>query len=315
MSERALVRHQGRIYDSARWEGFAFRPGDIVISTPPKCGTTWTQMICAQLVLQTPVLDRPLAEISPWLDMLTRARRDVVADLEAQTHRRFIKTHTPLDGVPLHPDVTYIGVGRDPRDAALSMDAHLANMDLAVVDAAIAEAARIDGLEPPSEGFVPPARPADPRDRFWAWVDDAESWRPTGTSLLRTLRHVETFFAVPPGTDVVLLHYDDLRTDLEGQMRALAARLGIEVPEARWPALVRAATFEDMRRRAAATVPRSAGGSMWRDDAAFFRRGTSGQWREFLDGESEARYRQRVLAITTPAVAAWVHHEDLAAWT
>ena len=50
--------------------------------------------------------------------MLTRALDDVVADLDAQTHRRFIKTHTPLDGLPHDPRVTYIGVGRDPRDVA-----------------------------------------------------------------------------------------------------------------------------------------------------------------------------------------------------
>jgi aryl sulfotransferase len=30
----------------------------------------------------------------------------VFADLEAQTHRRFIKTHTPLDGIPNDPTVT-----------------------------------------------------------------------------------------------------------------------------------------------------------------------------------------------------------------
>ena len=85
-----------RISDSARWDGFEFRPGDIVISTPPKCGTTWTQMICALLIFQTPTFAAPLDLISPWLDMLTRDRDEVVADLDAQTHRRFIKTHTPL---------------------------------------------------------------------------------------------------------------------------------------------------------------------------------------------------------------------------
>ena len=62
------------VQDSARWDGFRFRPGDIVISTPPKCGTTWTQMICALLVFQTPDLPAPLGELSPWLDMVTRPR-------------------------------------------------------------------------------------------------------------------------------------------------------------------------------------------------------------------------------------------------
>ena len=118
---KAVRRYEATMYDSNRWDGFELRPGDIIISTPPKCGTTWTQMICALLILQEPELPLPLDTLSPWIDMVTRARTDVFADLEAQTHRRFIKTHTPLDGIPSDPTVTYICVGRDPRDVGLSM--------------------------------------------------------------------------------------------------------------------------------------------------------------------------------------------------
>ena len=53
--------------DSARWTGFPFRDGDIVISTRSKTGTTWVQMICALLVFQTPELPEPVARLSPGL--------------------------------------------------------------------------------------------------------------------------------------------------------------------------------------------------------------------------------------------------------
>ena len=95
------TRYRSLISDNARWEGFELRPDDILICTPAKCGTTWMQMICALLVFQTTTFDRPLDLISPWLDMLTRERDDVVADLDAQTHRRFIKTHTPSRRPPV----------------------------------------------------------------------------------------------------------------------------------------------------------------------------------------------------------------------
>ena len=39
--------------DNARWIGFPFREGDVVISARSKTGTTWVQMICALLVFQT----------------------------------------------------------------------------------------------------------------------------------------------------------------------------------------------------------------------------------------------------------------------
>src|SRR5262249_22562375 len=75
----------------------------------------------------------PLDMLSPWIDMVTRARTEVFADLAAQTHRRFIKSHTPLDGIPNDPAVTYICVGRDPRDAGLSMARHIDNTDIGAV--------------------------------------------------------------------------------------------------------------------------------------------------------------------------------------
>src|ERR687894_519916 len=94
------VRYRSVVFDSARWDCLASREGDIVISTPPKCGTTWMQRLCALLVFDTEELDRPMAEISPWLDMLTSDIGSIVALLEAQTHRRFIKNPTPPGGLP-----------------------------------------------------------------------------------------------------------------------------------------------------------------------------------------------------------------------
>src|SRR5215208_7222068 len=123
------TRYRTIIADSGRWDGFAFRPGDVVISTPPKCGTTWTQMLCALLIFDGPDFPAPLADLSPWLDMCTRPLAEVTAALAVQNHRRFIKTHTPLDGIPLRADVTYLVVGRDPRDVAISLEHHHANVD------------------------------------------------------------------------------------------------------------------------------------------------------------------------------------------
>src|SRR5689334_24191330 len=97
------TRYRSIVADSARWDGFAFRPGDVVISTPPKCGTTWTQMLCALLIFDGPDFPAPLDQLSPWLDMSTRPLAQVMATYAAQPHRRIVKTHTPLDGLPLYP--------------------------------------------------------------------------------------------------------------------------------------------------------------------------------------------------------------------
>src|SRR2546429_9854256 len=115
-------------YDSGGWDGFEFGVGDIVISTPSKCGTTWMQMICALLIFGDTRLPRPLTELSPWLDIQTDTIANVFAALAAQPHRRFIKTHTPLDRLPFDERVPYICPGRDPRDAEIPSHHHLDSM-------------------------------------------------------------------------------------------------------------------------------------------------------------------------------------------
>ena len=124
-----LRRYRGFMADSARWERFEFRPDDVIISSPSKCGTTWTQQIVGSLLLDQPVLDRPISELSPWLDMETRPMAEVRRMLGDQRHRRVIKTHIPLDGVPIVDGVTYLGVGRHPLDLALSALDHAGNLD------------------------------------------------------------------------------------------------------------------------------------------------------------------------------------------
>ena len=304
-----MRRYRGVVFDSSRWDGFELRPGDIIISTPPKCGTTWTQMICAQLVLQEPELPLPLDTLSPWIDMVTRARTEVFADLAAQTHRRFIKTHTPLDGIPHDRAVTYICVGRDPRDVALSMDHHIDNTDIGAFLEARQRAAEIDAIEL-GPLHRPPPRPDGERDRFWQWVDDETPSTESGSSLRFTVEHLQTFRDAPDDLDVVCLHYDDLKADLEGQMRELAAHLGVEVDEDRWPRLVQAATFESMRSRADTTVP-GGGREHWIDPAAFFRRGTTGQWRDILDDADLGRYAARVRALASDDLVAWLHRQPI----
>ena len=309
MNETAsqVVRYTDFIYDSSRWEGFELRPSDIIITTPMKSGTTWVQMITALLIFQTPDLPAPLPEISPWLDILVSSRREVVARLDAQSHRRFIKTHTPLAGLPRADSVTYICVGRDPRDAALSMDDHLANTNMAALPAALAEAAAIDGRPMP----VPPA-PPDPaldqsdRARMLRWMFDDTPPTMSGPTLLAAVKHVQGFWDLRHSDNVVLLHYEDLKADLEGEMRRLADRLAIEVPEDRWPMLVHAASFDEMRRRAALLVP-YVQKHAWLDNADFFKKGRSGEWRDVLGDDDLRLYDARAASLAPPDLLAWLH--------
>jgi aryl sulfotransferase len=302
-STRPVIYRNGGM-DSTRWAGFVFRPGDIVISTPFKCGTTWLQRICALLVFGSPSLDRPLHRISPWLDMLTRPLDEVLADLDAQTHRRFIKTHTPFDGLPVQDGVTYVCLGRDPRDVALSWDNHETNMNNAAMERVLQAAAGGDLL--PTATPTEQEQATSAHDRFWQWVVDPTPATETMASLLATLHHLTTFWAVRDKTNVVMLHYADLKTDLDGQMRLLSERLDIPTSHETWGDLVHAATLDAMRENATMLTPHASDG-IWHDNKRFFHRARMGQWREFLDEQDLERYHQRVAELAPPDLADWLH--------
>jgi hypothetical protein len=231
----AHIRYASPDEDSARWSNFRFRAGDIVISTRSKCGTTWMQMICALLVFGTSDLPAPLSELSPWLDHEIEPAADVVRRLEDQRHRRFVKTHTPLDGVPVDRRATYVVVGRHPLDMAVSLYHQSDNIDRERVAELTGQPIRVRGERPSLH------------DWLVAWTEEQTTPAQQMDSLVGVLHHVSDAWVrrQEAEADVVLVHYADLLADLEGQMRWLAAHLGIDLAAQSWPALVRAASFED----------------------------------------------------------------------
>ena len=298
-------RYRNLIMDSQRWEGFQFRDDDIVISTASKCGTTWMQMQCALLLFQDPALPAPLTRLSPWVDIQTETRESVMSVLEAQTHRRFIKTHTPLDGIPWDDRVTYITVGRDPRDVALSWDNHMGNLNIEKVLNQRIEVAGADDLE---ELLTPEmlAPPEDPIVRFWTWIENGSIDDPDISGLPSLINHLHTFWVKRDLPNVALFRYEDMKADLDASMRRLASLLGVEVDEAKWPTLVEAATFDKMRDRASDLAPQVTH-EFWQDDARFFHVGGSGQWRAFFDDAAQERYDKRLDEIADRELVAWLN--------
>ena len=261
------------------------------------------------LILDTVEFDRPLSQISPWLDMLTRSRSDVVEALEAQQHRRVIKTHTPLDGLPLDGRVTYLCVGRDPRDVALSWQNHAVNLNMDAFMAARAKAVGLDDLA--DLGPPPPPPAADPVERFWQWAEGSPGsmWGPT---LAEVLGHMQTFWDHRRDTNVALFHYSDLRRDLPGELRRLAQVLHVDLPDTRLAELAEAATFARMKARADRLVPNVEGG-IWHSNSEFFHRGYHGQWRDLLDGDGRRRYAARVAQLVPTDLATWAHAGSITA--
>ena len=147
---------------------------NIVISTRSKSGTTWMQMICALLVFpSSDELPLPAsAQLSPWLDWVITPLEAVHSLLDSQQHRRIIETHTPLDGIPIEPGVTYIVVARHPLDMAVSLYHQGDNLDRA----------RIRQLS----GEAPTREASRPELREWllAWIGRASTLAMNSTRYL-----------------------------------------------------------------------------------------------------------------------------------
>ena len=289
--------------DNRRWAGLEVRPDDIIITTPAKAGTTWLQTICALLIFGPPPFPASLGELSPWLEMNIEPATDVHARLEAQTHRRFIKSHTPLDGLPQREGLRYLCVGRDPRDLALSWIDHDANLDLDGIVQFLTGSLggeRARELYDDRQEYDPDA---DVAERFTTYVT-TDRMMVAGGTLLGVATHLRQAWEARHRSDVLLLHYADLRADLEQEMRRVANFLAIDVEDSAWPTLVEAAGANAMRSRADRLAPGSHRGIL-RDPSAFFAAGRLQAWRQLPDAAVSA-YDERAEQFFEPDLRSWL---------
>lgn len=292
--------------DSRHWAGYQPRDGDIVIATAPKVGTTWTQRIVSLLIFQS-TDPRPLGQMSPWLDCRFQMPIEVALPMiEAQSHRRFLKSHLPMDALPIYDEVRYIHVARDGRDACMSYLNHFNSF--------VPEAwERIDAVGLADETIAAPAHrpPATPREFFHHWLEDD---RDLGSPMMaaKFFDIERSFWAERARQNLLLVHFNDLKADLSGEMKRIAAFLDIETPDDLWPRLVEAATFDSMKRDGE-TLMAGAERAFRGGHESFLHKGVNERWLGVLTDEDLEIYKRRVAAELSPALSSWLERGRLAA--
>jgi aryl sulfotransferase len=225
--------------------------------------------------------------VAPWFDARFFPVEDLVALLDAQRHRRSIKTHTPADGIPWFDDCRYLVVGRDGRDAFMSFVNHVEHL-LPERMAALAASAAQEGIP------VPERYPASDVHGFFS------QWLAEGM----LLHHIGTFWERRAQPNVCFVHYGDLTRDLEGEMRRVAEFLSIDIPETSWPSVVERCTFAAMKAR-----PDEIGAFdlLFEGGAdTFLYNGTNGRWCDVLTPDELASYDRRVAELLPADAAAWL---------
>ena len=260
---RELHNHH---FDSTIWNDFAFRDNDIVIATYAKSGTTWVQQIVAQLLFDG-AGGLEVAEMSPWLDLRVPPKAVKLPAVEAQSHRRFLKTHLPVDALVYSPRARYLYVGRDGRDVVWSMYNHHVNANEAWYQALNETPGRVG---PPID-----RPPASIRTYFVEWMEK------DGHPFWPFWENVRSWWRIRDLPNLMLLHFSQLKADLPGQIRRIASFLDIPIDKRRWPAILDHCSFDYMKANAGKTVP--LGGAFWDGGAqTFIHKGINGRWRDVL---------------------------------
>jgi aryl sulfotransferase len=282
--------HWHHLLDSTIWNVFKFRDDDIIINAYSKSGTTWVQQIVAQL-LWNGAENITLSDVSPWIDCRFPAQEERLARLDAQSHRRFIKSHLPVDTIEFSPQAKYIYIGRDGRDVVWSLYNHHLRMKKDVLK-------EIDAV---SERIGPPLGTATESvlQYFWDWLEkDGYPWWPYW-------EHILSWWKIRDLPNVMLIHFSNLKKDMPDEIRGLAAFLEIEIDENQWNLILEHCSFDYMKNHAAQSVPFM--GEIFDGGAeTFMHKGVNGRWKDLLSSEEIERYERIAQENLGAECASWL---------
>lgn len=287
MKKREMSNHH---FDSTIWNDFKFRDDDIIIASYAKSGTTWLQQIIAQL-LWNGAEDLEVSEMSPWLDLRVPPKAVKLPEVEAQVHRRFIKTHLPVDALVFSPKAKYIYIARDGRDVIWSLYNHHANANEGWYEALNDTPGRVGPpIEKPPESIL---------EYFRTWLEE------DGYPFWSFWENVKSWWAVRQLPNVKMVHFADLKENMPAQIRQIAEFLDIPIDEKQWTKILEHCSFDYMKQHASKSVP--LGGKFWEGGAqTFIYKGINGRWKDVLSAEDVVKYEETALRTLGEDCATWL---------
>jgi aryl sulfotransferase len=289
---RELHNHH---FDSTIWNDFQFRDDDIIIASYAKSGTTWLQQIVAQLIWNGQE-DLDVAEMSPWMDLRIPPKEIKLPLVEAQTHRRFIKTHLPVDALVFSPKAKYLYIARDGRDIIWSLYNHHSKANKAWYEALNDTPGRVGPpIGKPPESILEYFRDWFEKNGypFWPFWENIKSW-----------------WDIRDLPNVMLLHYAQLKGDMPGQIRQIADFLDIAIDESKWSMILKHCSFNYMKLHASKSVP--LGGLFWDGGSqTFINQGKNGRWKNILTEEDIAKYEETALRNLGQECSYWLATGEL----
>lgn len=287
---RKTREFQNHHFDSTIWNDFRFRDDDIIIATYAKSGTTWVQQIIAQLLFNGEE-GLEVAEMSPWMDLRVPPKEIKLPMVEAQQHRRFVKTHLPVDALVFSDKAKYIYIGRDGRDVLWSMYNHHITANDVWYEALNDTPGRVGpAIEKPVSSIT---------QYYHEWLDG------DGYPFWPLWENVRTWWAIRNLSNVHFVHFANLKTDMPGEIRKIAEFLETPVDEEKWQSILLHCSFDYMKANATKSVP--LGGAFWDGGAqTFIHKGINGRWRDILEKDESLKYEVRAVEELGEECARWL---------
>ena len=158
--------------------------------------------------------------MSPWMDLRVPPKEVKLPEVEKQTHRRFLKTHLPMDALVFSPKAKYLYIGRDGRDVVWSLYNHHVNANDFWYEALNDTPGRIG---------PPIGRPPESvRAYFQEWLGN------DGHPFWPFWENVRSWWEYRELPNILMLHFADLKADMPAEIRRIAAFLGIGSYSAVW---------------------------------------------------------------------------------
>lgn len=217
-------------------EGMSWRDGDVVISVPPKSGTTWTMNIVHQLLMGGVSDFEDIYVEVPWMEFLSypgQPYQEVLDRIDAMPveRRRAFKTHSAPPVLPFvressGKDVKYIVVLRNPEEALVSFRPFLEQQT--------DEWRHLWGV--PKEASTRP----DFNSFYYEIIDALGSQR-------RFFGFLDAWWPLRHEKNVLFLHYSDMKKDHQGAIGSIAGFLGIRHRPEQWDAIYKYTSFDWMK--------------------------------------------------------------------
>ena len=215
-TEEQLSAHTSYPFEQQALDGLATKlvESDVVISTFPKCGTTWSAQICHGLRSKGDMSFGILGEVFPWFEMGYRFGHDLSTP-QAFSPNLF-KSHMQLSELP--PGGKIINIVRNPGDTLLSYYNFWSDV--------LFDTDKINHQMMANQFFIND-RSGGPRSMF----------------RLNYFQHLIDFHTTEYDGKVLYIAYEDMKTNLPAAVRRIARFMDIDLSKTLERKVVEQASF------------------------------------------------------------------------